>query len=62
MKQILVTIDKKGNPTVSTSGFAGQECRKETSALESALGITTSDTLTSEAYQTPQRTAAKAGR
>ena len=37
-----VTIDEKGNITIDTEGFIGDECTKETKKLEEQLGTVTS--------------------
>jgi|TARA_R110000824_G_scaffold260399_1_gene449034 hypothetical protein len=50
MKTIEVVIDESG-VVVSTSGFAGGECKKETADLERALGKTTNDTKTAEFHK-----------
>lgn len=51
MKTIDVIIDEAGNPTISTSGFKGNECAAETAALEKALGAKTKDTKTPDYYK-----------
>jgi hypothetical protein len=51
MKQIDVIIDAQGNPSIQTSGFSGDECVKETAALERALGAKTKDVKTPEYYK-----------
>ncbi len=38
MKQIVVTFDLEGHPTVEAKGFQGTECLAATKALEAALG------------------------
>tara|TARA_R110000744_G_scaffold44956_4_gene100091 strand:+ start:63 stop:248 length:186 start_codon:yes stop_codon:yes gene_type:complete len=53
MRQIEVTIDTDGNIEVSTSGFAGAECKKATADLERQLGKVTDDTVTAEYHNRP---------
>lgn len=48
MKLINVTFDADGNSTISTTGFTGTACLKETAALEQALGATAQRTPTRE--------------
>ena len=48
MKSISVTFDADGNSTITTVGFTGTACLKETSALEQALGATAKRTATRE--------------
>ena len=48
MKLINVTFDADGNSTISTIGFTGTACLKETAALEQALGATAKRTPTRE--------------
>ena len=48
MKSINVTFDADGNSTISTTGFTGTACLKETAALEQALGATAKRTATRE--------------
>lgn len=36
-KLINVTIDRLGNPTISTQGFVGDECTKATAGIEAVL-------------------------
>lgn len=49
MKEIIVSVDIEGDVRIETKGFVGSECRKETSALERALGKVRSDVPTAEA-------------
>lgn len=57
MKCIEVDITD-GHAKVTTSGFSGTECLKETAELERALGDVESVTKTAEALK-PQRIALK---
>lgn len=56
MKTITVTIDRAGNATVETKGFAGSECEKATADLENALGARTSNVRTGEYHNRPDAT------
>jgi hypothetical protein len=38
MKQIIVTIDKKGGSKIEAFGFQGGECLAATKSIEDALG------------------------
>ena len=49
-KTITITVDKVGGATIKTQGFAGQDCKRATRAIEEGLGIVESDQATSEAY------------
>lgn len=51
MKQIDVIIDETGAPEIHTSGFTGDECTRETAALEKALGAKASDKKTPEWFK-----------
>lgn len=51
VRQIDVIIDDKGNPEIHTSGFTGDECTRETAALEKALGAKVSDKKTPEYFR-----------
>ena len=48
MKTINIIISPSGETRVETKGFAGSECRNASRFLESALGKTTSESLTAE--------------
>tara|TARA_R110002110_G_scaffold92311_2_gene240691 strand:+ start:217 stop:402 length:186 start_codon:yes stop_codon:yes gene_type:complete len=50
MKEIIVTIDAQGNTVITTKGFAGTECLKETAEIEKALGAKTKDERTRESF------------
>ena len=50
MKEIIVTIDAQGNTVITTKGFAGTECLKETADIEKALGAKTKDERTRESF------------
>jgi len=52
MKEIKILIDEQGNVEVSTSGFAGSDCKKATEDLERALGKKTADRNTPEFFKT----------
>ncbi len=47
-KIIEVIVSPQGNTSVTTKGFAGNECRNASRDLEAALGSITSETLTAE--------------
>lgn len=51
---IEVTISPQGETRIETRGFTGAACREATRAVEAALGIRTSEQLTSEFYATSQ--------
>jgi len=57
MKEIIVTIDAQGNTVITTKGFVGTECLKETAEIEKALGAKTSDTRTRESFSTAKEVA-----
>lgn len=48
---IEVIVDTEGRSRITTKGFAGSSCQQATRDLEQSLGLTTSETLTSEYYQ-----------
>lgn len=50
MKIIEITIATDGKTKVETKGFSGNSCQVASRFLESALGATTSETLSSEFY------------
>ncbi len=52
MKRIILTIAPDGTPTVKTEGYTGTACKDASKWLETALGDTTSETLTPEYHQT----------
>ncbi len=54
-KIIEITVSPKGETTIQTRGFAGEQCRDATRSLEAALGLRTSEQLTSE-FHTPVAT------
>ena len=60
MKSINVTFDADGNSTISTTGFTGTACLKETAALEQALGATAQRTPTREMTVTSTQEAQRA--
>ena len=47
-KIIEVTVSPKGETTIQTRGFAGEQCRDATRSLEAALGVRTREQLTGE--------------
>ena len=52
MKPVIeVIIATDGSLSVQTKGFAGEQCRQASAALERALGLRTAETLTPEFYQ-----------
>lgn len=53
-KTIEVIVSPKGETTVQTKGFAGQECLAASKLLEQALGVTTDDNKTAEFHLAPQ--------
>jgi hypothetical protein len=55
-KIIEVTVSPKGESSVHTKGFSGGECREASRRLEAALGIRTSEQLTSEFHATAANT------
>ena len=51
-KIIEVTVSPKGETTIQTKGFTGEQCRDATRSLEAALGVRTREQLTGE-FHTP---------
>ena len=51
-KIIEVTVSPKGETSIHTKGFSGGECREASRRLETALGVRTSEQLTSEFHAT----------
>ncbi len=49
---IEVTVSPKGETTIQTKGFTGDECRDATRSLESGLGVRTREQLTDEFHAT----------
>ncbi len=47
-KIIEVTVSPKGETTIQTKGFTGDQCRDATRSLEAALGVRTREQLTDE--------------
>jgi hypothetical protein len=45
---IEITVNAKGETTVTTRGFAGQSCREGSKFIEQALSQWTSESLTAE--------------
>ena len=50
-KTIEILISPKGEPTVTTKGFVGSECREASKFLEEALGQRAGEQLTAEFHQ-----------
>ena len=46
-----VLISPTGETKIQTHGFSGPACQQATKALEAALGLTQSETLTAEYHQ-----------
>lgn len=57
-KFIEVTVSPKGETTIQTKGFTGEQCRDATRSLEAALGVGTSEQLTPEFHTTATNTQA----
>lgn len=51
MKTIEITVGPKGETTVQTKGFKGNECRDASRFVEVALGHRTAELLTPEFHQ-----------
>lgn len=51
MKTVTVDVKEDGSWTVSTAGFSGQECQRETADLEFAMGKRVSERLLWEFWQ-----------
>ncbi len=51
-RTIEIIISPSGESRVETKGFAGSDCREASRFLESALGNTTSESLTAEYFET----------
>jgi Protein of unknown function (DUF2997) len=51
MKTIEITVSPVGEIKIETKGFSGSGCKTATRDLETALGVVSSDKLTSEYYQ-----------
>lgn len=49
---IEVTVSPKGETTIQTKGFTGDQCRDATRNLEAALGVRTHEQLTDEFHST----------
>lgn len=47
---IEVTVSPKGETTVQTKGFAGNDCLQASKSIEDALGLTTGEWKTGEFY------------
>lgn len=54
---IEVLISPAGETKIETRGFAGSACQQATKALEAALGLKQSETLTAEYHQPAQQQA-----
>jgi len=53
---IEVTVSPKGESTIQTKGFTGEQCRDATRSLEAALGVRTREKLTDEFHATAATT------
>ena len=51
MKRIEITVSPQGEARLETHGFSGSACRDASRLLEQALGVRSSEQLTSEFYQ-----------
>lgn len=51
---IEVTVSPKGETTLQTKGFTGEQCREATRGLEAALGVRTREQLTDEFHATAE--------
>ena len=51
MKIIEIIISPSGQTHLETKGFSGSQCREASLFLETALGKTTSETLTTEFHE-----------
>lgn len=49
-KTIEILVSPQGETTVTTRGFAGDECRQASRSIERALGTSTHERLTAEYY------------
>lgn len=49
---IEVTVSPKGETTIQTKGFTGEQCRDATRSLEAALGVRTREQMTGEFHAT----------
>ena len=52
--KIEITISPKGDSTVETKGFSGNQCREASKSVEEALGTQAAERMTAEFYQTEQ--------
>ncbi len=53
MPWIEIIVSPAGQSQVQTKGFEGASCRAGSQFIEQALGLTTTDQLTSEFHQVP---------
>jgi hypothetical protein len=51
LRTIEITINPKGETTITTKGFAGSSCRDASRSLEDALGQRIGEQLTAEFHQ-----------
>jgi len=51
MKTIEIIVSPKGETSVQTKGFAGNECRQASQFIENALGRRANEQLTAEFHQ-----------
>ena len=54
-KIIEIIVSPKGETKVETKGFAGEECRDASRAIEAALGQRSAERLTTEFYLRPEQ-------
>ena len=52
--KIEITISPKGDSTVETKGFSGNQCREVSKFIEEALGTQAAERMTTEFYQAEQ--------
>ena len=61
MAEVIITVSKEGNTSVSVNGVSGQSCKDLSASIEKALGKTTATQLTSDYYQEAQSDGLQAG-
>ena len=59
--EIIITITKTGESTVSVNGVAGPGCREVSAGIEKALGQTVKTEFTTEYYQESEANETQAG-
>lgn len=52
MAEVIITIAKDGKTTIKVEGYQGESCSLKSKPYRDALGITTSDMPTAEAFET----------